>query len=412
MIKSELRYVLALLCYPLAANAAALELTFTAKGELQWSQTEPQARTTKNWFNAGTGQLHYAEQAISLGPQYISVDAASDTAFSARLNAQWHAKPEGGVSVTEAWINWAPLPVAGYRVRGRLGYFYPQMSLENTDTAWTSPYSSTFSAINSWFAEEIRTRGGELSLSRPGSFFQSNHSWTAVAGAFQGNDPAGTILAWRGFALHNLQTGLGERVNFARYPSLQSAPLEMQNAWVEPTRELDHRTGYYVGLHWQHLQQSRVRAYYYDNQGDPLQFSHQQYAWRTRFTSLAMQHVINDNWQLVAQWLAGDTLMGPSVVAADFAAWFVLANWQHNEFSVTLRYDDFQVTDKDSTIGDDNNGHGQAMLLALTYQLNSQLSLSLERQQLDSVQHNRQQQWPWPARQRQSLTKLLLNWRW
>lgn len=413
MIKSAICCAVALLfCLPVN-NVSAFELTVTGKGEFAWSQTEPAATAQKNWFNGGTGQLYYAERAIEVGPQYLSLDVATNSAISARLHAQWHAKPEAGLAVTEAWINWAPLPVAGYRLRGRLGYFYPQMSLENTDTAWTSPYSSTFSAINSWLAEEIRTRGAELNISRPGRFFKSNHSWSAVAGAFQGNDPAGTILAWRGFALHNVQTGLGERVRFADYPSLRSGPLEMQNAWVEPSRELDHRIGYYVGVHWQYLQDTRARAYFYDNQGDPLQFSHQQYAWRTRFSSLAMQHVINDNWQIVAQWLDGNTLMGPAAVDADFAAWFLLAHWQHNDVSFTLRYDDFKVNDKDTSPGDDNNGYGQALLFALAYRLTTELSIAVEHLTLDSVQQNRQQQWPgWPAAQQQSVTKLLLNWRW
>lgn len=412
MITLYVRGILALLCCSAVSSAVAVELTVRAKGELVWSETENQQTVSKNWFNGGTGQLHYAKRPLSLGPQYLSLDMAGDSAISARVHAQWHSAPEAGVSVTEAWLNWAPLPVNSYRLRARLGYFYPQMSLENTDTAWTSPYSSTFSAINSWLAEEIRSRGAELSISRPGRFFQSKHSLTAVAGAFQGNDPAGTLLAWRGFALHNLQTGLGERVNFADYPSLQSGPLELQPAWVEPTRELDHRTGFYAGVHWQYLQNTRLRAYYYDNRADPLVISHQQYAWRTRFSSLAAQHVINDNWQLVAQWLDGDTLMGPGAVAADFSAWFVLLHWQHNALSASIRFDDFNVTDTDTTPGDDNNGEGQAMLLALSYRFSPAFSLSAEYLSLRSTQQNRQQQWSWPAGQRQTLTQLIATWRW
>lgn len=229
---------------------------------------------------------------------------------------------------------------------------------------------------------------------------------------FQGNDPAGTILAWRGFALHNLQTGLGERVNFARYPSLQQDPLTLQSAWVEPTREVDNRTGFYIGAHWQYRQQTQLRAYYYDNNADPLAFRHQQYAWHTRFSSIAVQHVINDNWQLIAQWLDGRTLMGPAVVDNSFSAWFVLASWQRHGLSATLRFDKFAVADNDGTVTDDNNGDGLAVLLALGYQLTEQLMLGAEHIRLRSIQHNRAQQWQWPAKQDQQLSKLLLTWRW
>jgi len=394
-----------------ACNSAAVEMAIKAKGELLLQKTEPEALVNKAWFNGGSGQLTYNSALLNLAPQYLSIDAATDSAFSARVHAQWHAQPEAGVSVTEAWVNWAPLPVSGYRWRGRLGYFYPQMSLENTDTAWTSPYSSTFSAINSWVAEEVRARGAELSLSRPGQFFKSNHSVSALIGVFEGNDPAGTLLAWRGFALHNLQTGLGERINFADYPSLQAGGLALQSPWVEPTRELDHRRGFYLGAHWQYQQRTELRLYYYDNNADPLVFSHQQYAWHTRFASMALRHNLNEEWQLLAQWLQGDTLMGPGAVDADFAAWFVLAHWQRAPYSLTLRYDDFSVTDNDLTANDDNNGKGSAWLFALSYQLSAHFSLSVEHIALQSQQQNRQQ-WSWPVSQPQSVSKLVLTWRW
>tara|TARA_R110002126_G_scaffold98045_14_gene228124 strand:+ start:16333 stop:17571 length:1239 start_codon:yes stop_codon:yes gene_type:complete len=406
-----IRQIVLLITALLVFDSAAVELTVKAKGEFAISQTEPANLVNKTWFSGGTGQLAYPEQTFSAGPQLLSIDAATASPFSARVNAQWHARPENGFSVTEAWLSWSPLPIQGYRLRSRLGYFYPQLSLENTDTAWSSPYSSTFSAINSWVAEEVRTRGGEFSISRPGRFFQSNHNWTGVVGAFQGNDPAGTILAWRGFALHNWQTGIGERVNFANYHSIQAGDLILQNPWVEPTRELDHRTGYYFGLHWEYGQQTRIRAYYYDNNGDPLVFSHQQYAWRTRFTSLAMQHIFNEHWQFVAQWLQGNTLMGPAAVDADFDAWFLLAHWQKDKLSATVRYDNFKVDDNDLTPADNNTGDGQAVLLALAYQLHSQFQVSVEHVWLDSDQQNRRQ-WGWPVKQQQAVSKLVFTWRW
>lgn len=403
---------IALACQLALGQASAMEWQVAGKGEIAITEHDTVSRINANWFERGTGQLAYPQATVAFGPQYLSVQADTDSDFSFRLNTQWHRQPEAGLGVTEGWINWAPLPVNGYRLRARVGAFYPQLSLENTDTAWTSPYSSTFSAINSWVAEEVRTKGAEFSISRPGRFFQSEHSWTLAGSLFQGNDPAGTILAWRGFALHNLQTGLGERVNFARYPSLQQEPLTLQSAWVEPVREVDNRTGFYIGAHWQYRQHTQIRAYYYDNNADPQAFRHQQYAWHTRFSSVAAQHVINDNWQLVAQWLDGRTQMGQGVVDNSFTAWFVLANWQKDGLSATLRFDKFAVDDNDNTVTDDNNGDGSAVLLAIGYQLTEQLKLSAEHVRLSSTQHNRAQQWPWPAKQDQQLSKFLLTWRW
>jgi hypothetical protein len=390
--------------------AYGVELSVSAKGELHGLLSDSD-RFTNPWFEGGTGNLIRNEDGFWVGPQVASLLVDTETAFSARVNAQWHSAPEAGAGVTEAWLAWAPLPVEGYRVRGRFGIFYPAFSVENTDVAWTSPYTSSFSAINSWYAEELRARGAELSVSRPGHFFDSPHSWTFVAGAFQGNDALGSILVWRGFALHNLQTSVGERVEFASYPSLREPPLELQPAWVEPTRELDHATGFYAGVHWQYLEQTGIDVYYYDNQGDPLVFRHGQYAWRTRFLNVALEQQLTDRLVLIGQWLQGDTLMGPAAVAADFSAWFGLLHWQQNAVFLSARYDHYRVTDRDQVVTDNNNGKGEGYTLAVGYQLHEKLSLAVEYVQLESVQQNRLQ-WYWPARVKQANTSVVVTWRW
>ncbi|MBZ9611377.1 hypothetical protein [Rheinheimera maricola] len=398
-------------CLLLSLPAAAAELLVSGTGEMLLNSSSAIPDWQRPWYDGGTGQLAHHQDGVQLGPQYLSTQLLTETAWSAQLNAQWHSAPEAGLSITEAWLNWAPLPQSGYRWRARLGLFYPAFSAENSDIAWTSPYSSSFSAINSWFAEEVRVRAVELSLSRPGRFFRQPYSWTLVGGVFQGNDPAGTVLAWRGFAIHNLQTGQGERVNFASYPSLNSGVLQLQPAWVEPTRELDHNNGFYTGLHWQYQQHSRFKLYYYDNQGDPLVFSHGQYAWRTRFVSAAWQQAVTPSISVLAQWLAGDTLMGPAVVDVSFDAWFLLAHWRQDTLSASLRYDRFRTLDRDSTPADNNNGNGDAWTLALSYQLNPVWQLSLEHIRFNSVQYNRMQ-WQWPVNERQANTQLILRWHW
>src|SRR6185437_6111030 len=46
----------------------------------------------------------------------------------------------------------------------KAGAFFPTISLENDDLGWTSPYTLTPSAINSWIGEELRTIGSEGTL--------------------------------------------------------------------------------------------------------------------------------------------------------------------------------------------------------------------------------------------------------
>ncbi|WP_337841158.1 hypothetical protein [Rheinheimera sp.] len=386
----------------------AAELTMAGRAEVYLSTSPDHEPYALPWWQHGTGQLAQQEQ-FSAGPAYLVSHLETDSAWSAQLHAQWHRAPQAGSGITEGWLQYSPLPSSGYRFRSRIGYFYPALSLENTDIAWTSPYSSYFSAANSWIAEEIKARGIEFSLSRPGRFFRTEHSHQAVLGMFQGNDAAGSLLVWRGFAIHPYQTALGERVNFAYYPSIgPRGALPLQPAWVEPTRELDHRTGFYLGWHWLY-RQTELRVYHYDNNADPLVFTNQ-YGWRTRFSNLALQHQWNEPLRIVAQWLRGETEMGAGMVKADYQSWFVLLNFQAEHWHGTLRYDDFWVKDRDQTTGDDNNGDGHSWTVRLTHPLTAQLSTAIEYNQIHSRQPNRAQWAGWPVEFSQNSLKLVLSY--
>lgn len=386
-------------------------LRLSAKGEIALIKTADQSHGLRPWWQGGTGQLAAARSGLQLGPQLMALGLDVTDHLSATVHAQWHDKPSQQFGVTEAWLSYQPLPLHGYRLSARAGWFYPAMSLENTDTAWSSPYSSSFSAINSWFAEELRARGAEFTFSRPGRFFQSAQSYQLVAGLFQGNDPLGTILSWRGFAIHGYQSNIGERVRFANYPSIRSGGLAAQPDWVQPSRELDHRVGYYAGVHFLHDDNTELRFYHYDNNADPLVLRHAQYAWHSSFQSLAWQQQLDENLRLVAQHLTGDTEMGPKAVVITYQSWFALLALQTASIHWSLRYDHFAQQDKDHYPGDNNDGKGHGWLLAGQYPLGSQLSLAIEWQKLHSVQPNRAQWQGWPVQKNFSQLSLLIHWR-
>src|SRR5207248_11116308 len=74
-----------------------------------------------------------------------------------------------------------------------LGAFFPPISLENESTGWTSPWTLTPSAINSWVGDELRTIGAETSL-----LWRYQGGEAGLLGAVYGaNDPAGALLADR-----------------------------------------------------------------------------------------------------------------------------------------------------------------------------------------------------------------------
>lgn len=398
-----------------AAPGKTAELTswleLQAKAEFGWVQHSEQNNNLGPWWQHGSGQLAISDDRLTTGPILAALQINTDSPFSARLHLSQQSALDAASGITEAWLQYQPLPIDGYRLKARAGWFYPALSLENTDIVWSSPYTSTFSAINSWYAEELRAKTLELSLSRPGRSFSSNHSWQGVLGAFRDNDPLGTLISWRGFAVHNLQTRIGGRIDFAHYPSLRRFPLELQPDWVEPFEELDGHTGWYGGLHYLYQQETEIRLYHYDNQADPTVLAKGQYAWLNRFNQLAVQQQLSERWRLVSQWLDGHTEMGFDTVLVDYRAAFVLLNYQQDLWQVSVRYDHWQQWDRDQTVGDDNSGRGHNWTVALQYPLSAQWTLLSEFSRLNSHQASRGQWANWPLQRNFYQSQLSLIWR-
>src|SRR5216684_7490022 len=87
--------------------------------------------------------------------------------------------------------------------RLRAGSFWLPTSRENIDPLWTSPYTITYSALNSWIGQEFRPLGADLQ-------FSPNFYITLGATAFRGNDTMGTELTDRGWAFGNRLTVYNE----------------------------------------------------------------------------------------------------------------------------------------------------------------------------------------------------------
>ena len=95
-----------------------------------------------------------------------------------------------------------PVPRSATRFQARAGLFYPPISLENDARAWGVTDTITPSAINSWIGEEVKVVG----LEAPGRHDFGDQSLAATAGVFGYDDTAGTLLAFRGWALHDIQS--------------------------------------------------------------------------------------------------------------------------------------------------------------------------------------------------------------
>ncbi|MEM6987047.1 MAG: hypothetical protein AAF499_10955 [Pseudomonadota bacterium] len=298
------------------------------------------------------------------------------------------------INATEAYVRWRPVPRSDTRYRIKFGAFYPGVSLENTQPGWRSPYTVNYSAINTWVAEELRTTGVELTAIKKLPELGANHRLILQAAAFGWNDPAGTILSWRGWALHDRQTRFGDNLPLPPLPLNRPGEMfQTQAAVIEPLKEVDDRVGFYTAAEWNVRGRFLIKGLYYDNRGDPEALVNGQYGWDTRFGSLGVKLAFPHQTTLLAQWMQGNTGMGPMmsgkhVIDNDFESYYLLLSRRMGKHRLTMRYDRFRVDDVDVITADDNNEKGNAWTLSYRYPLSKRLLASTEWTRVETTRPN------------------------
>jgi hypothetical protein len=255
----------------------------------------------KAWPDGGFSKLRYDEDGFEAFRLFAEYHGRITPTLRARVVVDYVDDASDGLGVTEAHVDWRPVPRSRNQQQLRFGAFYPSFSLENGERGWESPFTYSYSAINTWMAEEIRPIGAEWSLRRRFVGFHSNHEIKAFAAGFYGNDPAGTLLFWRGWSLHDRQSRLGDDLLIPPRP-FTTAPQEL-----EPFREIDDRPGVYGGVEWRYARRALVQVARYDNRADPFAFSDGQWGWGTDFNHLAVQVGLPAELGLVVQSMAGTT---------------------------------------------------------------------------------------------------------
>ena len=386
IIKTYLRiYIFCLCSLSFYANAQV-------KGLIQLSAIN--ADSQLSYQQGGVGLYRYDNDndglLLSQGLVEFRYDLTSNWSAHGVMNA--YQDPDPTIGFSQAYLRYQPLTNSRYKWHLRVGGFYPLMSLENPDIGWISPYNYTNSAINSWVGEELKTFGLEATLKLPGRSYRSPHSFTFVGATFKGNDPAGTLLSWRGWAMHDRQTLFNEAIRFAPIASLSTPQLQFQANQDLPFTEVDGRFGYYAGVHWDYLKQSQFRFYYYDNNGDPavLNQSTGQYAWDTSFSSAAWLYKLTSNTRIIAQLMSGKTAMGKyRGIDNRFYSHFIMLSHKMAKHRLSFRYDYFEVTDIDNWVFDPNASQGEGITATWRYQLTSQWQLGVEGAVINSQADNR-----------------------
>jgi hypothetical protein len=391
--------LLALALALLAGPGRAVELSdrHELAVQLDWNSFDTRSGLGA-WTDAGVGKLRYDSDASGYSVARIAFEyrgQITPTVF-ARVVGDAIEDAATSAGLTEAYLEWRPLPDGLSRNRFRFGAFYPAFSLENAGFAWESPYTRSFSAINAWLGEEIRPIGLEWRLSRPIGSERSPHAFETFAGLFYGNDPAGTLLFWRGWSVHDRQTRLNERLPLAPLvlPGAPGQPDIVIERKLDPIAEIDDRPGYYVGGDFSYARRAKVSLAFYDNRADPYSFRNGQWAWGTRFWHLAAQVSLPGDFGLIVQHMRGDTewLVPPTSdgsllptmvhVTDEFRATFVLISKALGKrHRLSLRLDSFDFRRP----GEFRIDAGDAETIAYSYSVNRRLEMQLEWMAIDSA---------------------------
>lgn len=326
------------------------------------------------WLEGGFGRL--TEGADAPGESaftgrallHAGLDWKPTDTFLLHLHGLARAEPSaaGGerLGVPEAYAVFRPglSPTVSLQVKG--GLFFPGTSLENTDRLWASPYTITFSALNTWIGEELRLTGLETRL------LWSDGRDTLHAGgtAFAASDTPGALVAWRGWSLGDRLTVVAERLPLPPLASLRPGGSfsAQRDDGTRPIGELDDRLGFMVRGGWERRDRAALQAAYFDNRGD-RGLREGEYAWDTRFWVAGARLEPGGGVTLLGEVLFGRTAMGETAPAAfvdtDFATAYAMISWQRSSLRLSARFDWFRNEERDG-VAEDESEDGKALTIA------------------------------------------------
>ena len=298
------------------------------------------------WLNGGLSKFRYGddEGQFRFAEAVVQGALRIDDEFSAVAVLRGEPEQRTGIDMLEGYVSWHPAAAGPVSWSVKTGAFFPAISLENDDLGWTSPYTLTPSAINSWIGDELRTIGSEAILRYDTGAFGTVSLTGAVTCC---NDPAGILMADRGWAMDDRPAGI---FSDQRLPDATLKLFHLDFPDRTPMfDEIDGRPGWYAGLTWQMPGVGKLTALRYDNEGDPNKVSGEYAAWDTRFWSYGAR----TNWDqlvLIAQGLQGRTVIGTrfGLSYTLFQSAFLLASYDlagvgAEDWRVSLRGDVFQT---------------------------------------------------------------------
>ena len=271
-------------------------------------------------------------------------DSARRSTASAQIGAEWtpttwltaHAQvlarsePRGTRGKRFGFVE-AYAEAHAEKWRLRAGEFFLPTSRENTDALWTSPYTVTWSALNSWMAQEVRPVGADLQFA-PGFY-------AAVgATAFRGNDTMGTLPANRGWTFGSRLSVYDEDVPVP--------PPQGSTKAIGP--DLDGKWGFSERVRLTLPERALIQITHLDNRAE-LVDRRGQTPWLTEFNHVGAQLGTTGPATLAAEWMRGETTVGfpGGTFTLHFSTAYLLGSYKTGSNRLSARIERFSGSDAD-----------------------------------------------------------------
>jgi len=379
--RNFLALILALSCM---GHAFAADFHFNGYADLRF--VVPSTQGSSNYGDLGKLRYGYDDGNMDvklsdvMGEARVQILPELMAVATARINTEYGP----AVDLIEAYVRYRPVSTSEWRWSVKAGAFFPPGSLENDQLGWTSAWTITPSAINTWIGYELRTIGVEGKVE-----WRRDDGTLALTGAVFGwNDPAGVLIADRGWSFDDRVSGIFEHERLPNAIAVaQHKPVPLQ---AELFREMDNSPGWYLNLSWEPSDIGSFEIMRYDNNADPTVAGGGQLAWHTSFWNAGYRTKI-DNVTLLAQALSGSTAIHPNPrfrAATNFASAYALAGIDLDPWRLAARVDVFR-THTNATFPSVLNEDGGSGTLAATYWANSWLQLTGEFIVVDSTRPQR-----------------------
>jgi hypothetical protein len=345
------------------------------------------------------------EAALIWQPRFTS-------SVSGNVSVMWQNDQENLVDLIEAYATWVPRQNGNLNFAAKAGLYFPEISLEHaTGGGWSTVYTITPSAINTWIGEEVKVVGAEGTMRAT----LGDNDFVLTAGAFGFNDTSGTLLSFRGWGLHDM---LATAFGHFKLPPLNPFMSRAQEHRTRSLFEIDDRVGFYGRAEWRPSTSFMVNAFYYDNRGDPeaVVRSHQ-WGWRTRFWNVGLVADLPADIRLIAQGMTGTTLMGfktGGIIWIDtrYRSAFALLTRPVGAGAVSVRGEWFDTKERGSQmVHADESEDGWALTGAVRWPVWKLVTLFVEALHVESTRGARVREGI-PPRENQTVLQAALRLRW